>query len=82
MIRARLAGPDWQRVEVPEEGDAVVMRKGAVTCHVGIGWDAEATCCTARGPMAPPWTPLDDPPGARVPLLVGYFRTVELRLAA
>jgi cell wall-associated NlpC family hydrolase len=80
LIRAHMEGPHWQRVEVPEEGDAVVMRKGSVICHVGIWVEPGHVlhCTRADGTTL---TALDDLPeqGFHV---VGYFRTVELRLAA
>lgn len=80
LIRAYMESSHWQRVEVPEEGDAVVMRKGSVVCHVGIWVDPGHVlhCTKAEGTTL---TALDDLP-AQGFHVVGYFRTVELRLAA
>ncbi len=36
MAQAEMADPAWRQVAAPEEGDAVVMARGAVPCHVGV----------------------------------------------
>ena len=71
-LRAELAKPDWARVQQPAEGDAVVMLKGDLLCHVGV-WVAPGHvlhCTRADGMIL---TAVEDLPaqGFRV---FGYFR--------
>ncbi len=51
LIRSALASGDWFRTQVPQEGDAVVMWKGDLLCHVGV-WVAPGFvlhCTRAEG---------------------------------
>jgi hypothetical protein len=51
FIRAELAKPDWVSVADPAEGDAVIMWKGGLLCHVGV-WVAPGFvlhCTRAEG---------------------------------
>ena len=71
-LRAELAKPDWARVRQPAEGDAVVMLKGDLLCHVSV-WVAPGHvlhCTRADGMIL---TAVEDLPtqGFRV---FGYFR--------
>jgi hypothetical protein len=81
-IRAELAKADWVRVSEPTEGDAVVMLKGGLLCHVGV-WVAPGYvlhCTRAEGMVL---TLVDDLPEQGFPIF-GYFRrqTGEQALAA
>jgi hypothetical protein len=83
-VLAELRKPDWARVARPAEGDAVVMLKGDLVCHVGV-WVAPGHvlhCTRARGMVL---TSVEDLPeeGFRV---FGFFRrqaveAVEARAA-
>ena len=56
MIRDALASSDWQPVKRPQEGDAVVMWKGSLLCHVGV-WVAPGHvlhCTRAEGMVLTP----------------------------
>ncbi len=71
-IRAELAKADWARVSEPTEGDAVVMLKGGLLCHVGV-WVAPGHvlhCTRADGMVL---TPVEDLPEQGFPVF-GYFR--------
>ena len=51
LIRAALASGDWLPTDAPQDGDAVVMWKGDLLCHVGV-WVAPAYvlhCTRAEG---------------------------------
>jgi hypothetical protein len=51
LIRSALATTDWARTREPQEGDAVVMWKGDLLCHVGV-WVAPGHvlhCTKAEG---------------------------------
>ncbi len=81
LIKAELAGSNWQPVLRPEEGDAVIMWKGARIAHVGV-WVAPGHVlhCTRRDGMV--LTPVEelDGQGFRV---FGYFRRqVQQAMAA
>ena len=55
-IRAELAKPDWRRVQQPADGDAVIMWKGDLLCHVGV-WVAPGYvlhCTRAEGMVLTP----------------------------
>ena len=65
----------WHRVELPQEGDAILMSKGARPCHVGI-WvnpDGQAGALHSVERSGVIWTPI-----ARVADLgfqiMGYWR--------
>lgn len=61
LIRAELAKPDWALTREPAEGDAVVMWKGGMLCHVGV-WVAGGRvlhCTRAQGMVL---TPVEDLP--------------------
>lgn len=62
----------WQLVEVPREGDAVLMAKGARPCHVGMWLDLGGTlhCIEGAGAIFTPGARLADL-GYRV---VGVYR--------
>ena len=71
-IRAELAKSDWARVSEPAEGDAVVMLKGGLLCHVGV-WVAPGYvlhCTRADGMVL---TAVEDLPAQGFPVF-GYFR--------
>ncbi len=75
LIRAALATGDWAAADTPEEGDAVVMWKGDLLCHVGV-WVAPGHvlhCTRAEGMVL---TPVEDLPaqGFRV---AGFFQRRE-----
>ncbi len=72
LIRAELSKPDWALTRQPAEGDAVIMWKGDLLCHVGV-WVAPAHvlhCTRAEGMVL---TPVEDLPeqGFRI---FGCFR--------
>ena len=76
-IQAELRKPEWARVRRPAEGNAVVMLKGDLLCHVGV-WVAPGHvlhCTRAQGMVLTPEADLPSE-GFRV---FGYFRrqTVE-----
>ena len=79
MIRDALASSDWQPVRQPREGDAVVMWKGNLLCHVGV-WVAPGHvlhCTRAEGMVLTPEGDLSLQ-GFRV---FGYFRWREEEVA-
>ena len=57
--RAALASGDWTPTDAPQDGDAVVMWKGGLLCHVGV-WVAPGHvlhCSRAEGMVL---TPVED----------------------
>lgn len=71
-IRAEIGRPDWSRVRLPAEGDAVLMWKGDLLAHVGV-WVAPGHvlhCTRAEGMVLTPEAALPGQ-GFRV---FGYFR--------
>ena len=61
LIRAALATGDWVPADEPRDGDAVVMWKGDLLCHVGV-WVAPGHvlhCTRADGMVL---TPVEDLP--------------------
>ncbi len=72
LIRTALASGDWTATDAPQDGDAVVMWKGDLLCHVGV-WVAPGYvlhCTRADGMVL---TPMQDLPeqGFRI---AGTFR--------
>ena len=62
LIHAALASGDWVATDAPQDGDAVVMWKGGLLCHVGV-WVAPGHvlhCSRAEGMVL---TPVKDLPG-------------------
>ena len=56
LIRAALASGDWVPTDAPQDGDAVVMWKGDLLCHVGV-WVAPGYvlhCTRAQGMVLTP----------------------------
>ncbi len=72
LIRTALASGDWARAEAPQEGDAVVMWKGDLLCHVGV-WVAGGYvlhCTRAEGMVL---TAVEDLAAQGFPV-AGFFR--------
>ena len=80
-IAAALAGPEWAPVASPAEGDAVIMWKGQLACHVGI-WVAPGHVlhCTRRDGMV--LSALDDLPGEGFRVFGTFRHRVEMAMAA
>jgi hypothetical protein len=80
LIKAELAGPNWQPVRQASEGDAVIMWKGPRIAHVGVWVEPGQVlhCTRAQGMVL---TPEGDLPsqGFRV---FGYFRRQERQAMA
>ena len=56
LIRAALATGEWVPTDAPQDGDAVVMWKGDLLCHVGV-WVASGHvlhCTRAEGMVLTP----------------------------
>ncbi len=82
LIRTSLASGDWARAEAPQEGDAVVMWKGDLLCHVGV-WVASGHvlhCTRAEGMVL---TPVEDLPEQGFRIARTFRRqSTQLALAA
>jgi hypothetical protein len=82
LIRTALASGDWTPTDAPQDGDAVVMWKGDLLCHVGI-WVAPGYVLHCTRPDGMVLTPIEDLPeqGFRI---AGIFRrqVVQQALAA
>lgn len=81
-IRAELAKPEWRRADQPAEGDAVIMLKGDLLCHVGVWVDPGHVlhCTRAEGMVLTPREGL----AAQGFRIFGFFRreAVQAALAA
>lgn len=75
LIKAQLDRSDWQQADAPQEGDAVLMRKGRVLCHVGVWVEPQHVlhCTRADGTVL---TPVDDLPAQGFDV-AGYYRKAE-----
>ena len=51
LIRTALASGEWVRTDAPQDGDAVVMWKGDLMCHVGVWVEGGSVlhCTRAEG---------------------------------
>jgi hypothetical protein len=75
LIRQALASGDWVPTAAPQDGDAVVMRKGDLLCHVGV-WIAGGYvlhCTRAEGMVL---TRVEDLPAQGFPVARTYTRKV------
>lgn len=81
IIKAKLAQSEWQQADAPREGDAVLMRKGRVLCHVGVWVEPQHVlhCTRADGTVL---TPVGDLPDQGFQVAGYYRRSAEEALAA
>ncbi len=79
-VQAELAKPNWRLVLHPVEGDAVIMWKGALLCHVGVWVDPGHVlhCTRAHGMIL---TPKDDLEGQGFRIF-GFFRRQSAQMLA
>ncbi len=81
LIHAALASGDWAPTDTPQDGDAVVMWKGGLLCHVGV-WVAPGHvlhCSRAEGMVL---TPVEDLAGQGFRIASTFRRQVAQQALA